>query len=114
MQLLLEELLRRELRQVTGHADATGIEFEKLNGFIPGLLAQDQTDRCFFARLHFVLLEPSEIELHLPFVGRLKGFQLQFNRNKTAQLPVVEQQIDVVVFAVNYDAFLAGNEGKAN
>src|SRR5689334_17374804 len=57
--------------------------------------------------------EPAQIELHLPLVGGRKLADLEIDDDKPAQRAMVKKQVDVVIFVVDDDALLPGNEGEA-
>ena len=55
---------------------------------------QDQPDGCCLPRFRFVLFQPAEVKLHLPFVGGLKMLELQLDGHQAAKFPMIEQQIE--------------------
>ena len=78
-----------------------------------GFGAKDQADGRFFPRLSFVFVQPLHVKLHLAFVRGLEAAQLEFYRHQTPQAAVIEQQVEIEVFAVDHHAFLPLDEGKA-
>ena len=112
MQLFFEQSLRGQFRQIRRHADAALPELQQLDLFFAGGLAQNQAKWRFLARLPFVLVEPAEIEFHLPLVGSLKLAELQVKGDQPPQLAMVEQEIKAEVFAIDHHALLAGGERK--
>ena len=60
-----------------------------------------------------MFLQPPEIKFHLAFIGGLKVFEFKVNDDEPFKFAVVEQQVDVVVFAVDDDAVLATDECEA-
>ena len=77
------------------------------------LAAEEDADRRCVSLLHHVGLEPIEIEIHLPGIGRLKSTDLHVDQHMTAEEAVVEDQIDAVVLAALGHAELASLETKA-
>ena len=73
---------------------------------------EDQTDRGLLSGRAVVLVQPSQVKLHLSFVGRLKFFEFQIDCNEAAQFAVIEEQVNVIILGINRDAFLPGYEGK--
>ena len=61
MKLLLQELLRRQFRQVGGDSNATLVELKQLDVLVRLASAEDQAQRRLFARPPLVLLQPAEI-----------------------------------------------------
>jgi hypothetical protein len=55
-----------------------------------------------------VLVEPTQIKLHLPLVCCLELADLQLHRHQPPQLAVIEQQVQVEILVVDLDAFLPG------
>ena len=98
--------------QVLRHSNATIFQLEQFH-MLSGLLsAQDQPKGSGFTWLGIMLFEPSLIEFHLAFIGSLKFTEFQVDCDQASQSPVVEQQVDVIVFVVDRDPFLASDEGK--
>ena len=69
-------------------------------------------ERRLLARLSLVPVEPAQIEFHLPGVGGLELADLQFDDHQPPQPAVVEEQVDVVVVAVQRDPLLPLDEGE--
>jgi hypothetical protein len=67
----------------------------------------------FLVGLALVLSQPAQIELHLALVFRLETALLQFHHDQPPEFAVVEPKVDVKVVAVELDALLPGDEGKA-
>jgi hypothetical protein len=72
-----QEMPGRKFRQIGGHPDAALVELEQLDPLVALVRTQDQPDRGLLPRLHLVLLQPSEIQLHLPLVGGLEALKLE-------------------------------------
>ena len=98
---------------MSGDPDAAPVELQQLDLLITLVRAPDQGDQRFFAWLHLVLFQPSEIQLHLPPVGRLEPAELRLDGDRAAWLPMIEEQIAVEIVTVDDDPFLAGDEGEA-
>ena len=60
-----------------------------------------------------VAIEPAQVELHLAFVLGLEGADFQVDGDEPAELAVVEDEVDVEVFAVDLQALLARHEAEA-
>ena len=56
--------------------------------------------------MSFVLTEPTQIEFHLAGIGWLEIADLEFDRDEPTHSTVKEQQVDVVIVAVESDSFL--------
>ena len=58
-------------------------------------------------------IQPPQIQLHLAGIGRLEIAELQLDDYQPPQPAMVEEQVDVVVVAVERDALLPFDEGEA-
>jgi hypothetical protein len=110
---LLQQVAGRELGQVLGDVDAARLQLEHLDGLALLARAEDEADRSLLALLPLVAIEPAEIELHLAHIGRLEIADFQFDDDQPPQTPVVEEQIEVVVVAIQRDPLLPLDEGEA-
>jgi hypothetical protein len=50
----------------------------------------------------------------LPFIFCFEIAEFEINRDQTFEFAVVEKEIDIVVFVVDLDAFLAGDKGESS
>lgn len=73
---------------------------------------QDEAHRLVFALAPFVLFEPGEIQVHLPFVSGGKRPNFEVNRHQAAQKSMIEQEVEPVIVVVNPHGKLAGDEAK--
>ena len=92
VQFPLEHLSRRQLRQILGHPDTGGLQSQQPDVLLrlPG--AKDQADGRLFVGVGLVLLEPAEVQFHLPLVGGLEPTELQVDGHQPPQPPVIEQR----------------------
>ncbi len=74
--------------------------------------AKNQTYRSVFAFGHIILLKPAKVQFHLTLILRLELTKLKIDRYKTAQAAMVEQQIDIIIFAVDGYTLLTRQESK--
>ncbi|CAN5780561.1 hypothetical protein BH23GEM6_BH23GEM6_00280 [soil metagenome] len=58
--------------------------------------AQDETDRRLFAWELFMILEPLEVEFHLPLICGLEASQLEVDGDEPPQSPVEEETASLV------------------
>ena len=91
----------------------TLVQFQQGNMFFALSGTQDDPQRLLLVRLALVAFEPSQVEFHLPFVGRIKFADLQIDRHQPAQLTMVEQQIEIIVTVVNLHPLLSRNKTEA-
>ncbi len=78
---------------------------------VPGFAcAEDEADGFVFFGLALVLIEPAEIKFHLAFVSGLKLAEFEIDGNQTAKAAVIKEEVEIVIFVVDGDSFLAGNE----
>ena len=74
--------------------------------------AENQTEWRFFCGLLLVLLEPSEVQLHLALVCCSKLTMLQIYGQQPSQAAMVEQQVQIIVLGVNGYPFLPRNKAE--
>ena len=55
LNMIHKDLTRRKFGHILSHFDARFVELQQLNLFVAALCAEQQSDRCFLARLHFIL-----------------------------------------------------------
>ena len=72
--------------------------------------AENQPHRLILAFPPLILLEPGKIEIHLTFVGCGKCADLKVYGNEATQAPVVEKQIQEVIFVVNPHGILPADK----
>ena len=112
LQLLAQHFSRWQVGQVLGHVDARLVLLQQFD--LLALLAGAQDDpqgRSFF-RLPLVLVQPTQVKLHLSCVRCLELADLQFDGHQPPQFAVVEKQIEVEILVIDLDTLLAGNEAK--
>jgi len=93
--------------------NAAPSEIEVFDGFPLFARAKNDGERRLFVRLSIMPVEPAQIELHLARIGRLELTELELDDDQAAQLSMEEEQVDVVVVAVERDALLPLHEGEA-
>ncbi len=59
-----------------------------------------------------MLIQPAQIQLCLSFVRCLQLANLQFHDHKPPQCPMIQQQVDLMVFPVDDDPPMARNKDK--
>jgi hypothetical protein len=59
-----------------------------------------------------VLLKPAQVQLHLPFVPRVKAAQLQVDGDQAPQPAMKEEQVKPVVHPVDRHSLLPRDEGE--
>ncbi|MFO0905709.1 MAG: hypothetical protein U0939_22065 [Pirellulales bacterium] len=74
--------------------------------------AEDEPDRRFFSFLRFVLSQLAQMELRLTFVGGPELPELQVDRDQTPPSMVIEQQVKVIVFSRDREAFRPSEGSK--
>ena len=81
--------------------DARSTEFEQFNlfGVFSGAENDTQGRRLVFFAL--ILIEPAQIQLHLPFVCRTKLIEFQFNRHQATQVAMKKEQVQIKIVFVN-------------
>lgn len=109
----LQGLPRREYGEVLRHVDPALVELQQLDlrPFLPS--AEDDPERGRLAGLELVASEPPEVELHLALVLGAEVTELQVESDEPAELPVVEEQVDVEVLVVDLHPLLPGDEREA-
>src|SRR5207245_1730698 len=100
------------LEPVGGHADAALFQLQEFHCLTLVARAQDEPNGRFLTGLHVVLLQPTEVQLHLSLVSRLKVSELQLNRHKAPESSVEEEHVEVVIVAIDRDAFLPSYKRK--
>lgn len=109
------ELCAREsLVEVGRDADAVLLGIEQLHGLLVLARAKDKADRCVFALAAFVTIKPGEVDFYLAFVAGVEVADLEFDGDESAQSPMIEEQVEVVVDAVHAHPLLSGDEGEAH
>ena len=83
--------------------------YSTVSRFLP---AQRMRAMGFPRLLALVTVEPAQVQLHLAGVGRLEVADLQLDDHQPPQPAMVEQEVDVVIVAVQRDALLALDEGE--
>src|SRR5205823_5345332 len=76
--------------------------------------AEDEAERTVLIRPALVAVEPAKIELHLSFVGSPKMTELQLERDEASHAAVIEEEVEIIVFAVDCDPMLACDEGEVS
>ena len=109
----LEQFHGRQFGEIFADADGFGIEFEEFHLLGVGGGTEDEADGGFLAGGAIVLVEPAEVELHLPDVGGLEGFELQLDGDQPAEISMVEQQVEMEIVLADAHALLPGDEGEA-
>src|SRR5665811_2175465 len=71
------------------------------------LSAQYQSQGAFLTFAPLIFVKPAQVKLHLSLILCLEFTQFQFDRNQTAHTTVIEQQVKIVVFAINGNPLLA-------
>src|SRR5450759_4979482 len=100
------------LREVLRGADLAVVESEKRRLLRTLLGAQDQADGRLLSRSPLVRVEPAEIEFHLSLVAWFELARLQLDGDQASHSAMEEEQIEVVVLAVDDDALLARDEAE--
>ena len=100
MEAGFEFMFRGEFGPVFGDHDAVLMHLEEFDLFAGGLRAEDEPDGGFFAGLALVAVKPTQVQLHLAFVGGLEATELQLHNDQAAQAAMEEQEVDVEVFPV--------------
>src|SRR5262245_29070624 len=93
--------------------DASSVEIEVLDRLALPSGAQDDAERRVLGGLALVPIEPPQVQLHLPRVGRLEVADLELDGDQPLHRPMKEQQVEVVVVAVERDALLPLDEREA-
>ena len=75
--------------------------------------AEDEAQRLRLSRFALMPLQPAQVQLHLPLVRRLEVAELQVDRHQPLQLPVIEEQVEVVIPGVDLHPLLACDEAEA-
>src|SRR5262249_19187192 len=114
MELLFQQLAGYLLKPVGRDADAALFQLQQLDRLSFLASAQDEADGGLLLWLRIVPCEPTQVELHLPLVGRLEIPELELNRDEAPQPAMVEEQVDIVVVSVNGDALLPRDEGESD
>ena len=76
-------------------------------------LAENQADARLVVGVPKQVVNGGEIEVHLAGVFRFERPSLQIDDAEAAQLEVVEEQIELEVFAPDFERILATDEGEA-
>ena len=106
-----QQVLGRKLREVFGHLHLVrSVAQEQFDVLMLLGRAKDEAHRLVLALAPVVLLEPREIQVHLPFVGCDERPNLEVNGHEAAQATMVEQQVEPVVVVVNPHGELPGHE----
>jgi len=83
-----------------------------LNQRVFFIRTQNQPNRIIFAGKFFPVFEIVEIHVHLAGISMGKFTELEIDRHQTFKYPMIEQQIEAKVPAVDRDSFLPGDKGK--
>jgi len=75
--------------------------------------AEQQADGRIVTFGHHLILPVVEVEIHLPGVAVPEGTNFEVDEQVAAENPVVENEVEVVVFVADGDAPLPGLETKA-
>jgi hypothetical protein len=75
--------------------------------------AQDEPERRVLVGLPLVLVQPAQVQLHLPLVARIEAAELQLHGDERAQPAVEEEQVEVVVVRADRHALLPRDEAEA-
>src|SRR5882724_13522836 len=110
---LLEHLARRQLREILGNVNATRVEIEVLDGLALLSRAKNDAKRGSFRRLTLVAIKPAEVQLDLSRVCGLEIAELELDGDEPTHPAVEEQEVDVVVVAVDNNSLLALDKGEA-
>ena len=114
VQLALQLGLGRQLGPVFGHRDAVLVHLQQLHLLAAGFGAEDQANGWLLAGLALMLVEPSQVELHLPLVLDLEAAELELDGHQAAQAAVKEEQVKIKVFTIDDHALLSLDKGKAS
>ena len=111
-QPFLKFFLGRHLGQILCDADIAFVQAHKFDCLFGFVCAEDKRDRLVFTRPHLVLLKIAEIEFDLVFAGRFEFSDYQVDHDETVEPAVVEEQVDVVVVAVEDEVLLPGEKDE--
>jgi len=101
------------MKMVFGHADAIGFALQgKFDFQIVLLRAKDDADGWVIVGRAFFFIQQIEIEIHLAGILGLEGAYLQFKSHECFNKPVVEEQVDEVLFLPQHEAVLAAHKAK--
>ena len=89
MQFPLQDLPRREFREILGDPDTGSLQSQQPDLLLRLSDAEDQADGWLFIRVGLVFLKPAEVEFHLPFVGGPEPTQFQVNGHQPPQAAVL-------------------------
>src|SRR5690606_23520027 len=87
-----------------------GFELEQLDLLLSLARAEDETQGGLLPLTTLVLVEPAQVQLDLALVGSLEVFQLELDDDQPSQTPVIEEEADVEVLAIDDESLLAGAE----
>lgn len=79
VQVLFQLRLGRQLGPVFGDGDAVFVDLQQFHLFTAGFSAQDEADGWLFLGLALELVQPFQVQLHLPFVRGFETAQLEFD-----------------------------------
>ena len=63
---------------------------EKFDLLVAFVRTQDEAERRLLAGFQFVLLQPAQVQFHLPLVPRLEFAELQVHGDEAAEFAVIE------------------------
>lgn len=113
MQALFEQFARWKFCEVLGDMNSAWFERKDFNRLVLLAGTKNQADRLVLAFLPLMAVQPTQIELHLPGVGRLQIADLKFDDHQPPQASMVEEQIEIVIVPVEGYALLSLDEGEA-
>ena len=98
-----------------GDADRRGHVAERVfdNQLLLGF-AEDQADARLVGRVLQEIVDDGQVEVHLAGILRFERPGFQIDNDKAAQLDVVEQQIDAVFLALDFQRILAAEKREAD
>lgn len=95
---------------VLGDVYAARVDVENLDCLALLARAEDDPQRRLFRGLALVLVEPTQVQPPLRRVGRFEVTELQLDRDQSLHAALEEQQVEVVVVAVQRDPLLTLDE----
>jgi hypothetical protein len=107
-----EELARRQFGPVARDTYRAFGQLEELNLLLVLVRAEDQPQRRVLIRWALVLVEPAQVELHLPLVAGVKAAELELDGHQRSQRAVEEEQVEVVVVRADGRPLLTGDEAE--
>ena len=93
--------------------DAPCVEIQILDCFALLACAKDDSERGLLGRLALVAIEPAQVQLHLTGVCGFEVTDLELDGYEAPHPSMKEQEVEVVVVAIERDALLPSNEREA-